>query len=58
MKAEIKNGSLIITIDTQKPTPSVSGKSLVIATSRGNQATKAVVDGKPVIIGINAYIKP
>lgn len=57
MKAEIKNGKLIIEIDVQKPTPSKSGKSLVVASSNGNVATTAVVDGKPVIIGLNAYIK-
>lgn len=57
MKAEIKNGKLIIEIDVQKPTPSKSGKSLVIATTSGNVATTATVDGKPVTIGLNAYIR-
>lgn len=56
MKAEIKNGKLIIEIDTQEPTPSASGKTLVIASSRGNTATTAQVNGKPVIVGLNAYI--
>lgn len=37
--------------------PSSSGKTLVIASTNGNHATTAVVDGKPVIIGVNAYIK-
>ena len=57
LKAEIKGNKLIITMDTQKPTPSASGKSLVIASTRGNMVTDLVVDGKPVTIGINAYIK-
>jgi len=57
MKAELKNGKLIIEIDTTKPTPSASGKTLVIASSHGNQPTAAQVDGKPVIIGLNAYIR-
>lgn len=57
MKAEIKNGKLIIEIDAQKPTPSATGKTLVIASSHGGQATTALVDGKPVIIVLTAYIK-
>ena len=57
MNAKIENGNLVITIPMQKPTPSASGKTMVVASSHGNQATTALVDGKPVIIGLNAYIK-
>jgi len=57
MNVKIENGSLVITIPVQKPTPSASGKTMVVASSHGNQATTALVDGKPVIIGLNAYIK-
>jgi hypothetical protein len=57
MKAEIKNGILTITIPVGQPTPSASGKTLVVASSRGNFASTALVDGKAVIIGLNAYIK-
>ena len=57
MKAEIKDGQLIITIPINDPRPSASGKTLVVATSGGNQATAAVVNGKPVIVGVNAYIQ-
>jgi hypothetical protein len=57
MKAEIKGDNLVITIPTQKPTPSASGKTLIVASSHGNQTTTCVVDGKPLTIGFNAYIK-
>ena len=57
MQVEIKNGNLVITIPMQKPTPSASGKTLVVASSRGNKATGVLVDGKPVIVGLNAYIR-
>ena len=57
MKAEIKNGKLIIEIDVEKPTPSKTGKTLVVASSHGNIATTATIDGKPVIIGLNCYIR-
>jgi hypothetical protein len=57
MKVEIKGNELIITVEMQPPTPSASGKTLVIASSHGNQTTTAMVDGKPVVVGLNAYIK-
>ena len=57
MKVEIKDNKLFIEIDLQKPTPSSSGKTLVVASTHGNAVTTATVDGKPVVIGLNAYIK-
>ena len=57
MEAKIENGKLIIIIDLQEPTPSASGKTLVVATTHGNVATQCLVDGKNVVIGLNAYIK-
>ena len=57
MKVEIKDNKLFIEIDLQKPTPSSSGKTLVVASTHGNTVTTAMVDGKPVVIGLNAYIK-
>lgn len=58
MTVEIKGDKLCIEIDLQKPTPSASGKTLVVASTRGNVATEAIIDGKPVTIGLNAYIYP
>ena len=57
MEAKIENGKLIITLNLQTPAPSASGKTLVVASSHGNAATTATVDGKPVVIGVNAYIR-
>ncbi len=57
LKAEIKDNKLFIEIDLEKPTPSASGKTLVVASTHGNMVTSAEVDGKPLIVGINAYIK-
>ena len=57
MKVIIEKGELVIRILLQEPKPSASGKTLVVASSHGNQATTATVNGKPVIIGLNAYIK-
>ncbi|MFH1011785.1 MAG: hypothetical protein V1784_11200 [bacterium] len=57
INAEIKGKQLVITIDLQGPAPSASGKTLVVASSHGNQATGAIIDGKPVIVGVNAYIR-
>jgi len=58
MKVEIKDGKLVITLDMQSPpAPSASGKTLVVASTHGNQATGALIDGKPIIVGCNAYIR-
>ena len=57
MTVEIKNGKLRIEIDLETPTPSSSGKTLVVASTHGNTVTDVMVDGKPVTIGLNAYIK-
>ena len=57
MEVKIENGKLIISIELQKPTPSASGKTLVVATTHGNVTTDCVIDGKHVVVGLNAYIK-
>ena len=49
-----KAGTLTVVLPLT-PGPSKSGKSLVIASTRGNQTTTAVFDGKPVTLGVNAY---
>ena len=59
MTAKIEGGKLKIEIDMNPtPTPSATGKTLVVASTHGNAPSAAVVNGKPVIIGLNAYIKP
>ena len=57
MEVKIENGKLIITIEMQEPTPSASGKTLVVATTHGNVTTQCLVEGKNLVIGLNAYIK-
>ena len=57
MKVEIINGNLVITLPiNQHPEPSASGKTLVVASSHGNKATDAKVNGKPITVGVNAYV--
>ncbi len=58
MQAKLEGGKLVITIDVEAtPRPSASGKTLVVATSGGNQATAVQVQGQPVVVGVNAYIR-
>ena len=47
--AEILRGSAVDRTDC--------GKTLVVASTRGNLVTDLIIDGQPVIIGLNAYIK-
>lgn len=53
--AVVKNGNLVITLPLQAPAASKSGRTMVVASTRGNVETEATVDGKKVIIGVNAY---
>lgn len=56
-RARIEGGKLIVEIDIEgEPVPSASGKTLIVASSHGNIATMAVVDGKNVVVGVNAFI--
>jgi len=56
IETKIEGNKLIITCDLEEPTPSASGKTLVVASTRGNMKTTCMVDGKPLTIGMNAYI--
>ena len=57
MQAIIENNELVIRIPLEKPKLSSSGKTLIVASTGGNVQTDVVVDGKPVFVGLNAYIK-
>ncbi len=57
LTATIEDGYLVIRVPLN-PTPnrSSSGKTLVIASSHGNKQTELEIEGKPVIVGCNAYV--
>jgi len=57
MTVHIEGKKLMIEIDMDEPRPSASGKTLVVASTHGNQVTTATVNGKPLTIGLNAYIR-
>ncbi len=58
LTASIEDGYLVIRVPLN-PTPirSSTGKSLVVASTHGNKQTDLEIDGKPVILGLNAYIQ-
>ena len=57
MKASIKNNVLHLEIPLCSPRPSGSGKTLLVA-SETQVCDDVLVNGKPVKVAINAYIKP
>jgi hypothetical protein len=57
MDVKIENNELVIRIPMKEPRPSSSGKTLIVATTGGNLKTDVEVNGQPVYIGLNAYIK-
>ena len=56
VKIDEEAKTLTLVLDLQEQTPSASGKTLIVATTHGNQPTDVTVNGKPVIVGVNAYI--
>lgn len=58
MKAKLRNGMLIIKLPLViPPKVSKSGKTLLVASSRGVRRTVLRVDGKPICITVNAFIR-
>ncbi len=54
VKVEVKDGEAIITIDLKhRGGPSSSGKSITVASTRGN----IIIPGTDVVLGLNAYVK-
>jgi hypothetical protein len=57
LTATIEGEFLVIRVPLNPtPTRSSSGKTLVVASTHGNKQTDLEIDGKPVIVGVNAYI--
>lgn len=56
MKAILEGQELVIRIPITEPTLSPTGKTYSIASSHGNVKTDVMIEGKPLTIGLNAYI--
>jgi hypothetical protein len=57
MTAKFVGNKLVIEIPLNAvPVPSTSGKTLVVASTHGNKVTDARVEGRNVVVGLNAYI--
>ena len=58
MQVTEEKNQIVIRIDKNtKPTASGSGKTLQVASSHGNTPTSLQIDGSPLIVGVNCYIK-
>lgn len=59
MQASIdpKGKTLTIVVQLEAPRPSKSGRTIVIASTHGNIETPAMFNGKPVVVGLNAYVR-
>jgi len=56
MESRIEDGKLVIELPLEKPRPSSTGKTLLVASTRGVQRTTARVKGKTISIVVNAFI--
>lgn len=58
MQTEIKDGYLAIMLPMEKDLPlSRSGKTRIVASTRGNVKTSATFNGQPVTVTLTAYIR-
>ncbi len=58
MEVTVEKNQIVIRIDkNSKPVASTTGKTLQVASSHGNAPTSVQIDGSPLIVGVNAYIK-
>lgn len=57
MSFAVEGEMLVIRLPMRKnPTPSSTGKTLVVASTAGNKPTDIKVKGKTLTVGVNAYI--
>jgi hypothetical protein len=56
-KLDEQAGTLTLVLKLQEPTPSASGKTLVVASTHGNVPAGVKLEGHEIIVGVNAYIK-
>ena len=56
MKVEVKNGRIIISLKLWKPTASKSGKTLLVASTRGVRRSTVKIGGRWVRIIAHAFI--
>lgn len=57
MKIEINGDEIVFRLPINKPLkPSGTGKSLMVCTTNGIIATETLVDGRPMSVGINAFV--
>jgi hypothetical protein len=56
MKSRVKNGNLVIELPLEKPRPSSTGKTLLIASTRGVQQTTVQFKGKTISVVANAFV--
>jgi hypothetical protein len=56
MKVEVKSGRLIISLKLRKPTASKSGKTLLVASTRGVKYSNVKIRGRWVRVNANAFI--
>jgi len=59
MKVAIEKNELVIRLPLEEPRKSVSGKTMVIASTHGNQKTDCLhpKSKQPITVGVNAYYK-
>jgi hypothetical protein len=58
VQVKIVKGQVVITLALHTPTPSASGKTLIVASSHGVKRSAVTLEGKELCVNANAFIYP
>ena len=56
MKVKIVKGHVMIILPVQTPTPSASGKTMIVASSHGVKRSAVTLEGKVLCVNVNAFV--
>jgi hypothetical protein len=58
VQVKIVKGHVMITLPLQTPTPSATGKTLIVASSHGVKRSAVTLEGKVLCVNVNAFVYP
>jgi hypothetical protein len=58
VKARIEGKNLVVELPMKKPRPSASGKTMIVASSRGVRRCAVKVEGEALYLSLNAFFFP
>ena len=58
LQVKQKGNTLRIELPLEKPTPSKSGKTMLVASTHGGKTTEVFYEGRRIVVNASAFIYP